>query len=312
MPRLLLIAAVLAWSAPASAQFAARGNAVSDCYAGSGSPREDVATCSLALILPPDSVTHATLLGRRARAFGLLGELEPARRDLEAAIVKFPLSAEAYRQLGTIRSRLGDAPGSEQAFARALALNPRYSETFRDRGAARLYAGRLVEAERDLTAALAGAPDDPEALAFHGLVLFATARYREAVERLDRCEWLGYPYEYLALWRALARVRSGMDAREVLQQASAAFSPGEWPGPLVLAYLDSGRAPDAVSAAPPGKRAEASFYLAIWALSGERRAGMVPSDARQRARAALQQVASMGHRHSVEVMMAGIELGRMR
>jgi tetratricopeptide (TPR) repeat protein len=312
MPRVIVIAAALAWSALVGAQTVPRGDAVSDCFTGSGSPRRDVGDCTRAMAAPRDPLTYATLLGRRAHAFGLLGELEAARLDLEAAIASFPLSAEAFRQLGSIRSRLGDESGAEEAFSRAIALNPRYAEFHRDRGVARLYAGRLGKAEGDLAAALARNPDDPETLMFHGFVLFAMARYREASERFDRCAALGYPYVYLTLWRAMARARSGGDARGLLRQASDVLSPEEWPRALLLAFLDPAKAADAVRGAPPARRDEASFYLAAWTLSREGEETSLRRFADERVRRTLEQVSSRGDRHSIAVLMAGIELARRR
>ena len=193
-----------------------------------------------------------------------------------------------------------------------MTLNPHHADTHRDRGVARLHAGRVGEAEGDLAAALARNPGDPEALMFHGLALFATKRYSEASERFDRCDSLGYPYVYLTLWRAMARARSGSEARSVLRQVSGVLSPEEWPRPLVLAFLDPAKAPEAVRGAPPTRRDEASFYVAAWALSEEQRETPARRDARERARRALEQVSSRGDPRSIAVLMARIELARLR
>lgn len=309
MLRLALLAVVLAWPVAGSAQFGARGSDGFDCFSGSGSAWLDLTACTHALQAVHDPPTQATLLTRRARAHVQLGSLRLAKRDLDQAISTYPFSADAQRMLGTVLSRLGDAAGAEGAFAQSLALNPRHADTLRDRGAARLRAGRPAEAEGDLAAALALDPADPEALAFLGFALFAQGRYREAGERFDRCEELRYPYVYLPFWRALAHARAGAEARGILRAALDSLPAGEWPRPLVAAFLDPDSGAEALRRAPQARGDEASFYLAAWALSRPQPDG---AQARASATRALRDIAAGRSPDSIEGMLARFEIERGR
>ncbi len=251
--RLALAALLLAGAAHADT--GAPGDYAAACFEGSGSPRRDLVACSLALQQAEDPNSRASLRLRRAQARIHLGELAPAAHDLDAALEAMPWSAEAHRLLGVVRAKSGAQGEAEAAFARALELNPHFPAALKDRGVARLFAGKPEDAAADLGAALAAAPYDAEGFTFHGFALFALGRFGEAHERFEQARALGYPYPYLALWRALALKRAGAPWREPLREA-----PTQWPRALMKAVLEPG-AERALQAMPRARRAEAAFYL---------------------------------------------------
>jgi len=278
------------------------------CFAGSGNAGLDVEACTRALGAGADSATRttrATLHVRRAAALIRIEQHRVAADDLEAAIALNPYSAEAYRLLGSVRANAGDTAGALSAYDRSIELFPSHAKAYRDRGVTQLFAGVPRKAVADLSASVQLDPFDAEAWAFRGFAHFALARYAQADADFERCTALAFPYDYLALWRALARRYAGAPWREALQRAAAAYAPGEWPAPLLVAAANNAQAGAALRAMDgrPGeaRAARAHFYVGALALTEQNG---------RRAQGHLEQARREAPPDSIERLMAEVLLAR--
>ena len=73
---------------------------------------------------PPGDARPIALLGDLYRKRGIPGDLELARTQYRKAIETDPGCADAYRGLGLVFSRTGDAAGARASFATYLSLSP--------------------------------------------------------------------------------------------------------------------------------------------------------------------------------------------
>lgn len=208
------------------------------CITGTGTRSLDIAVCGRALRQEGLSeLDRAGVLTARGRAHRDSGELAAALSDFEAALALNPYSADAFNERALALEASGHHESALEDFRLALTLSPRFAAAYKNRGLAHFYAGNLVCAAVDLDAALTLAPDDAENHAFRGFLHYLVSRYRNAADDFQRVHALGLPYPYLPLWRYLAGIASGDSAGSELVEARAALPPGEWPQPLLDAYL---------------------------------------------------------------------------
>lgn len=73
----------------------------------------------------PDAPSHAVAALAHGRALIFWGEYQRARDALQEATQHGPGDAGAWHDLGMVRHQLGDLPGAEVAFRRAIDASPR-------------------------------------------------------------------------------------------------------------------------------------------------------------------------------------------
>ncbi|MDH3715505.1 MAG: tetratricopeptide repeat protein [Gammaproteobacteria bacterium] len=283
------------------------------CVAGTGIDLLDIEICGRAIRWGKgdlSAVSWATLYSARGRAYIGRGEFQRAVADLDAALRLNPLSANAYNSRGAVRHAQGEFELAVEDYGRAIELFPNYAEAHRNRGRSYHFLSNLDRAVVDYGVATSLNPWDPEPVALRGMVHYQSGRYARAAADFEHVERMGFPYKYLALWRYLAAQRIQRDAREVLSKAASWLDSGEWPAPLVAAYLDLEPAELAITAAresPEATRAvrssEANYYLGELALlRGDRERAVELFRASLAARATL----------SVEQLMADAALQRLQ
>ena len=251
------------------------------CMEGTGIDLLDIEICGRAIRATAElsKASRATLHSARGRAHAARGAYDLAVADLDIALRLNPASASAYNFRGLARRGQGLLELAVEDFGRAIALFPRYAEAFRNRGASYYFLGDTTRAIADCTTAIALNAADPEPFARRGVARYQRGQFVQAAEDFTHLESMQYPYKYLALWKYLARARAQLDARDDLATAAAQLHTGEWPLPLMAAYLETvtpQAALEAARAAPTSLRAsrlsETQFYLGeLAALRGDTR-----------------------------------------
>ena len=174
-------------------------------------------------------------------------------RDLD------PLLADAHAAIGWTYAREQTWPAAEQAFRRALELNPSLTQTFTSFTMSTLQPLlRFDEAQQMLQTALANDPLSLEILQEIGIVHLLAGRYAEAAETLRHVLAVdaGFPFTSVYLGRALLfggkvedalPVLETLDGRHLGRQKPAGATRSPW---LARAYVESGRRQDAEALIP--------------------------------------------------------------
>jgi tetratricopeptide (TPR) repeat protein len=130
-----------------------------------------------ALIRPINAkVTALVDSGKRAV---LKGDLERASRDFSEAIRIDPKYPESYSERGQVLFRLGETERAIADYSAAIARDPQHGIAFRARGMAYLYLGKTDPALADLSKAIDLAEHDPRLLA--PIELFYARRSRGTI-----------------------------------------------------------------------------------------------------------------------------------
>ncbi len=117
-------------------------NALGECLARLGRPREAVEAFDAALAVAPD----ARLYFGRAMALEELSELDAARAGFEQALALNPAHSEALSRLAVLAMQRGDVKAARNLAGRALAIDPRDS-------AARIALASAALEEKDMSTA---------------------------------------------------------------------------------------------------------------------------------------------------------------
>jgi lipoprotein NlpI len=275
----LCLALALVPVLPARAQWRASEDA-EVCVTGTGVRSLDVAVCGRALGREDLSdLDRASVLTARGKAYRDSGQPALALMDFDAALALNPYSASALYERALTLEASGNHERALEDFRHAIALSPRFAPALKNRGVAHFYAGNLECARADLDAALVLARNDGEIHAFRGFLHYLAGRFQDAAEDFHRVHSLGLPYTYLPLWHYLAGSETAATGRTALAAEHAALLPGEWPRPLLEAYLGL-VSPETLIATlgddrgSPGLRrrlAETHYYLAaLERLNGRR------------------------------------------
>jgi tetratricopeptide (TPR) repeat protein len=115
-----------------------------------------------------------------------VGDWERVRQEAEFADAIGPLRFRTYTALGLARSRLGDLPGAESAYRKALTLHPNYPHTHNNLAIVFRRMGRAKEAIEALNSALYLYPGFPEAHNNMGQAFRDLGRYDEAIASYER------------------------------------------------------------------------------------------------------------------------------
>lgn len=110
-----------------------------------------------------------------------------AREAVDKALELAPQLGEAHASLGHIKMQYEhDWPGAEQAFQRAIALNPNYSPAHQMFGIYLSLTGRFDEGLEEMRTAQALEPSAPLYGALVGMLLNYQRRYDEAIDHLKK------------------------------------------------------------------------------------------------------------------------------
>ncbi|MGA4643764.1 tetratricopeptide repeat protein [Limisphaera sp. 4302-co] len=132
------------------------------------------------------------------------GDLSQARVWLESAVAKHPDYLRAWKNLGYVAVRLGDAEGAVRALSRALELGGADAATLGLLGFAHLQAGRPVAAAAATEQALIFRPDDLPLQLQLLQAWAASGRYEPALKLVE--ELLNRDPDRAALWTWKAKL----------------------------------------------------------------------------------------------------------
>ncbi|MEJ5237953.1 MAG: tetratricopeptide repeat protein [Limisphaera sp.] len=145
-------------------------------------------------------------------AFLQAGDPTNAQVHLEAAVAKHPEFLRAWKNLGFVRARLGDAAGAARALGRALELGGADASTLGILGAMYLQSGRPVAAAAATQQALLFKPDDFTLQLQLLQAWFASAQYEPALRLVD--ELLSTRPDRVALWQWKAQLHLQRNERK--------------------------------------------------------------------------------------------------
>ena len=205
-------------------------------------------------------------------------------------------------------------------FSAALKLNKSPS-TLVQRAASQRAKGAYDEAIADCTAALAGEAQDAglDAWDIHnerGYAEFLAGRYDAAAADFDKALALGassraddvlwLPYQLA--WLHIAHARAGQNDAAQLKSFSEKFNDKQWPGTLIAYFLGEARLEDVSSPSnhgAMGRGRECNLSL----FSGEDALGKGNSEQAQQRLLRAREICNI---HTVQYLVAGIELGRLK
>jgi lipoprotein NlpI len=223
--------------------------------------------------------------------------------DYSKAVELNPGYSTAYNLRGLSYHSLGDDDKALADYGQAIEHNSQFARAYDNRGRLYLERGDLDKAADDLTAAIGIAPRFADALFDRGRTRFHQASYLQASDDLGAAFGLLPKNAYVMLWAYLARDRAGQPAREPLAGDAATLDRGEWPWPIVAAYLGQ-TDQAAVLAASRGntdQQCEADFYF------GAKTEATDPTVAR----ALLEQAAAICPAHFIEAPAARLEIEKL-
>ena len=210
------------------------------CFGGSGKAKIDIVNCTRAL-MPSKSLTRATLLTRRARAYIQLRDDARALQDLERALKINPLSSEAFTEKGRALRFLGRPKEAREALDKALEVSPNDFRALTSRGVLALTLGDHDAAIKDLSKLMAINLPGGESFVLRAIAHYFTDNPTAALRDFREAAALGFAYEYLPLWIALAQQRIGEPADRGLEQARAdLLDDQDWPAPVIAMYQVAG------------------------------------------------------------------------
>jgi tetratricopeptide (TPR) repeat protein len=128
----------------------------------------------------------ASVLNSRGIAQERLNNLERAEADYSAAIKINPEYANAYNNLGNIRTKYGDNIQAIKYYSKAIQLNSAFVEAYCNRGIAKEGAENYSGALEDYDKTILINPDYVDAYYRRGVLKQTLADYHGAVEDFDR------------------------------------------------------------------------------------------------------------------------------
>jgi lipoprotein NlpI len=199
------------------------------------------------------------------------GQYEKAIAEYDAALKIERDDDVALFDRGNSYAALGQHQKAIADYDAAIRLNGKYQPAYFNRGNSHQALGRYNEAIVDYDMAIKLKPDDGNAHAGRGYINFFLGHYAAAAGDFQH----GASEDpYRAIWRYLARARSGEnDTRELALNTVVKENRALWPGPVIAFYLGQVTQAQVLAAAAQGderkqreKGCEASFYLGEYAL----------------------------------------------
>lgn len=166
-----------------------------------------------------------------------------AARAAERAIALDSTSAEAYTTLAAVRKSVGAWAKSDQAFRKALQLDPNYSTAHQWYGELLLVTGRVDSAVAEMKRAVSGDPVAPLVAAELGYFLALAGRLDSAIAQGQRAIdlapdlWTGHAF----LGSVYAWAGRYDDGARELERALALDSNAPFQGALAYTYAKAGR-----------------------------------------------------------------------
>lgn len=105
-------------------------------------------------------------------------QLQGAKLDLQSAI--------NFNNQGVAKFKVGNIKGAIQDYDRAIAIAPKYGESYVNRGIAKFRVGNIQGAIQDYDRAIAIDPKDGEAYYNRGIARFESGEERVAIKDFDR------------------------------------------------------------------------------------------------------------------------------
>jgi lipoprotein NlpI len=202
----------------------------------------------------------------RGDIYHFKGQDEKAITDYDAALKLRAGDEVAYYDRGNSYAALGKHRQAIDDYDAALRLKEDYQPAYFNRGNSYQAIGRFAEAAADYGMAIKYKPDDANAIHNRGFANFYLGRFAVAGEDFQH----GAASDpYIAIWRHLARARSGQaDTRELAVNTIVKLDRAVWPGPVIALYLGQMNPAQVLAAAATGdakkrreQSCEASFYL---------------------------------------------------
>lgn len=123
------------------------------------------------------------------------GNVTDAYKALAAAMEIDSTDARYPNALGRCLRQMGRIPESVMEYERAISLDPKFGEPFRNRGNAFLEMGRYEEALTDFTTAINLMPESPLAYKNRGYTYFLAGNFQDALTDHDQAIKLDRNYE---------------------------------------------------------------------------------------------------------------------
>ena len=182
------------------------------------------------------------------------GEYEKAIAEYDAALEIERDDDVALFDRGNSYAALGKHQAAIADYDAAIRLNAKYQTAYFNRGNSHQALGRYAEAIADYDMAIKLKPDDVNAYAGRGYINFFLGRYAAAAGDFQH----GASEDpYRAIWRYLARARSGEnDTRELALNTIVKENRTLWPGPVIAFYLGQVTQAQVLAAAAYGRRKE--------------------------------------------------------
>jgi Flp pilus assembly protein TadD len=155
---------------------------IADCELASNNPSD---ANQLYQELENDSSIHAQVLQGRGIALLRLGQIGPAEQTLKSAVTANPKLWRAWNALGALYDAGQQWNEADQAYAKALALEPGSAAINNNLGFSLLSQGQLQQAVQSLQAALAIEPSLQPAKMNLRIALALEGRYDDATAGVD-------------------------------------------------------------------------------------------------------------------------------
>jgi lipoprotein NlpI len=210
---------------------------------------------------------QARALLERGRFYAaVVGDLDRAARDLDAAIAAAPNYTDALNYRAGIRRRTGDYDGAIGDFTASIAVDDD-ARMHVARGGAYRAKGDYAHAAQDYEEALTLVPGRAAFIEARGQANFSMARYDAAAADFASLLESDAASASAALWLYLARARGGGEpgATADLAARAAKLRQPEWPFAAVELFL--GRTTEAATLAAatrPEEHCEARIFVGEW------------------------------------------------
>jgi len=234
-------------------------------HAAKSDPRA-IADFSEAIEIEPQQLRA---LFERGRFYaGVLGDLDRALQDFDAAITTNPRYTDALNYRGGIRRRTGDYDGAIKDFTASLAATDD-ARIHLARGGAYRAKGDYTHALEDYEEALTLVPGRIALIEVRAEANFSMARYEAAVADFSRVLDFDAGSGAAALWLYLSRARAGEQTAAMADLTARApkLRQPEWPFAAVALFLGQGSVEATLAAATrPNERCEARIFVGEWHL----------------------------------------------
>jgi lipoprotein NlpI len=234
-------------------------------HAAKGDPRA-IADFGEAIKIEPQQLRALFERGRFYAA--VVGDLDRAVQDLDAAIAVDPGYADALNYRGGIRRRNGDYDGAIKDFTASLAAGDD-ARIHLARGGAYRAKGDYAHAVEDYEEALTLVPGRIALIEARAQANFSMARYEAAAADFSSVLDFDAASAGAALWLYLSRARAGEQAAAATDLAARAprLRQPEWPFAAVSLFLGHGTVAATLAAATrPNEHCEARIFVGEWHL----------------------------------------------